>query len=135
MPDRPDKEPSELIREEAAQWLVCLREGTLSFDDRLKYVQWLKRSPVHVRAMLELAALEGQLRCSDLSEMTPALAKAASPDAVTVVDFDPRRDTFETSCEGRRWSSWKHWRGAASACLSRVEVARRAISRFVRTSH
>lgn len=122
MSNRPHNELPELIREQAAEWLVCLQADELSFGDRLKYVQWLKRSPVHVRAMLELASLEGQLRSSDLSDMSTG--GNPSPDSMAVVvDFERWRANANRSFARPRWCSWKQWKMAASACLSRIRIS------------
>lgn len=138
MSDRPEKMKHRLISEEAADWLLRLHEGSLS--DRLEYVRWLKQSPAHVREMLELASLEGLLRSADLSDMPPRNDQDhdhTSPgptfgpsvgNGSGIVELTPPRDDDATAS---RRSAWRHWKLAASACLSRIEFAGRAISRFV----
>lgn len=132
MPDRPHNRVSKLISEEAAEWLVCLREGSLSGGDRLEYVRWLKQSPEHVRAILELASLEGLLRRSDLSGMPPTQGQPGPPDtAPVVVDLIPRKDKEAAPSERRPQSAWQRWKFMASLCLSRVGFAGRALSKIV----
>ncbi|MBL8271003.1 FecR/PupR family sigma factor regulator [Steroidobacter sp.] len=75
MPDRPQNKTSKLIAQQAAEWLASLRDGPMSKADRLAYVRWLKQSPLHVRAMLEMASLEGLLRSSDLEGRGRTLSK------------------------------------------------------------
>ena len=129
MPDRPENIKHRLISEEAADWLVRLREGGSS--DRLDYVRWLKQSPAHVRAMLEFASLEGLLRSADLSGLPPPGGEFRMPASLSsVVELNPRHDHEDVPPEVRR-SAWQHWKLAASTCLSRIEFAGRAISRFV----
>lgn len=128
MSDRPENIKHRLISEEAADWLLRLREGSLS--DRQEYVRWLKRSPTHVREMLELSSLEGLLRSSDLSGMRTDNDYIAPHDrserVSSIVELTPSHED-----EGGRQSPWRHWKSAASACLSRIEFAGRAISKFV----
>lgn len=62
MSDRPQNEVSTSISEEAADWLVLIRAGEMSDQERLDYIHWLKRSPEHIREILELVSLEQMLR-------------------------------------------------------------------------
>ena len=131
MSDRPQNHRSKLISEQAADWLLRFREDGLSIAERHEYVRWLKQSPAHVREMLELAALEGLLRSSDLTDMPPPRDKTGTPDGVlSIVDLIPPRAKEEPT-EERRRSPWHQWKFAASACLARIEFAGRAISKFV----
>lgn len=132
MPHRPQNSKSKLISEQAADWLLRFRDGRLNVGDRLEYVRWLKQSPAHVREMLELAAVEGLLRDSDLAGLQPPPDSSGVPDGVlSIVDLIPRHDREEPPSDERRRSSWHHWKFAASACLARIEFAGRAISKFV----
>lgn len=129
MPHRPENIKRKLISEEAADWLLLLREGRLS--DRQEYVRWLKQSPAHVREMLELASLEDLLRSCDLSGMPPSTDPAETLKSIaSVVELIPRHVPDIVPPEEPR-SPWQHWKLAASACLSRIEFAGRAISKFV----
>lgn len=131
MPQRPHKRMSKRVSDQAADWAVRLNEG-LSSADRLKYVHWLKQSPDHVHAMLELGLLEGLLRGSDLSGMPPPQGHSEPSDtAAVVVELNPKPLREDTPVDERRASPWRQWKVAASLCLSRVGLARRAISRFV----
>lgn len=59
------------ILDEAAEWLVTLREDAIDAATREEFAAWLCRSPEHVRAYLEL---------------TSVWAEAASPDVQRAVD-------------------------------------------------
>lgn len=78
MPDRPHNKTSKLIAQQAGEWLVSLRDGSMTTAERLAYARWLKRSPLHVRTLLELASLEGLLRRSDL------VGRGALPKSVAI---------------------------------------------------
>lgn len=45
------------IYEEASEWLVEFRTGDIDISDRKKFNAWLRTSPEHMRAYLELAAI------------------------------------------------------------------------------
>jgi transmembrane sensor len=47
---------NELILEEACAWFIDCNEGALDAAGRERFNQWLRRSPVHVRAYLEIEA-------------------------------------------------------------------------------
>lgn len=131
MSDRPHNRMSKLISEEAAEWLVCLKAGMTS-GERLEYVRWLKQSPAHVRAMLELASLEGLLRRSDLGGIPPTQGQSGprQPES-TVVELIPRHVREESPSEERRRSAWRPWKFAASCDLTRAGFAGRALSKLV----
>lgn len=62
MSDRPQNDDPQSISEQAADWLVLIRAGDMSEQERLDYIHWLKRSPAHVQEILELVSLEQMLR-------------------------------------------------------------------------
>jgi ferric-dicitrate binding protein FerR (iron transport regulator) len=95
MLDRANKLMSRLIWEQAAEWLVSLRSGPLSEAERFQYVRWLKQSPAHVRAMLELLWLDGLLRRSNLSGTPPPEGPSQDPPrprspSAQVIELVPR---------------------------------------------
>jgi transmembrane sensor len=50
------------IAEQAAEWFVAHRTGTLDERGSAAFAQWLKASPVHVEEYLRTAAISGELR-------------------------------------------------------------------------
>ena len=50
-------EPADGVYAEASEWLVEIRAGDLDSAGHSRFSAWLRRSPDHVRAYLELAAL------------------------------------------------------------------------------
>jgi transmembrane sensor len=62
MSDRPQNDDPESISEQAADWLLLIRAGEMSEQQKLEYIHWLKRSPAHVQEILELVSLEQMLR-------------------------------------------------------------------------
>ena len=51
------KQRSRRTREEAAEWFVELREGSVDASDRHAFSAWLRSSPENIQAFLEIAAL------------------------------------------------------------------------------
>ena len=49
------------ISREAMDWFLCNREGTLSEAERAAFLEWMKRSPEHVRAYMRALALYRQV--------------------------------------------------------------------------
>jgi transmembrane sensor len=47
------------IVEEASRWFVLMREPSVSAEEQVAFTQWLRASPVHVGAYLEIARLWG----------------------------------------------------------------------------
>src|SRR5262245_39974085 len=48
--------PPQII-DSAAEWFVTMREANVSGEDRQAFADWLRASPVHVAAYLEVAKL------------------------------------------------------------------------------
>jgi len=60
------EEKRALISEEAAQWLVRLRDEKLGSAERRRYVGWLKQSPSHIAEMLRVSGLQDSLYSAKL---------------------------------------------------------------------
>jgi len=79
-----DKHPpiaSEII-EQASEWFVTLREASASADTRTAFAEWLRLSPVHVRAYLEVAELwvdAAHVRHDLIADPDSSLASTDSP--------------------------------------------------------
>lgn len=58
---------TEVLRE-AAAWMTRLKASDVSELDHREFIEWLKRSPVHVKHYLELASLDVQLGDAALFE-------------------------------------------------------------------
>src|SRR5882762_7823100 len=49
--------PNQQILDEAAEWFVDFRDGGVNAATQIQFNRWLCRSPDHVKAYLEIAAL------------------------------------------------------------------------------
>jgi transmembrane sensor len=80
--------PSPALFAEAAEWLIELREGRPGADVRRSFTVWLRRSPEHIRAYMEAAALWGDIPslAADIDASVEAIvARARSPANVTAL--------------------------------------------------
>jgi len=59
--DRSRNEPNASIVAEASEWLVNFREGDVDAEGRKRFNAWLRRSPEHIQAYMEIAALWGDI--------------------------------------------------------------------------
>jgi ferric-dicitrate binding protein FerR (iron transport regulator) len=84
MSDRPQNEEPSSISEEAADWLVLIRAGEMSEQQKLDYVHWLKQSPDHIREILEMVNLEQLLR---ETHAEPSEPDTQSDDASKVIEL------------------------------------------------
>jgi transmembrane sensor len=74
--DNSPHESSASVFAEATEWLVDFREGCVDGDGRTRFNAWLRRSPEHIQAYMEAAALWGDI---------PALAADMDVDVEAVV--------------------------------------------------
>lgn len=49
------------VSEQAAEWLLMFEDGLPAEAERRQFLHWLKRSPVHIEAFLEMTALHRQV--------------------------------------------------------------------------
>jgi ferric-dicitrate binding protein FerR (iron transport regulator) len=54
------------VADEAAEWLATLTDSACTNEERQRFVEWLKRSNLHVDEFLRLSALTKQLTRSEL---------------------------------------------------------------------
>ncbi|MEJ0039530.1 MAG: FecR domain-containing protein [Gammaproteobacteria bacterium] len=74
---------------EAAEWQACLQSDECSREDRERYVEWLRESPVHVAEMLRTAQLNESLQRWH-RRPGRAVEKRAGPPHVTSRPHAPR---------------------------------------------
>jgi ferric-dicitrate binding protein FerR (iron transport regulator) len=97
MPNRPQKRKpksksssrSRSISEQAADWLVVLRSEEVTEEQKLGYVRWLKRSPKHIREVLELVQLEQLLKDTRVGGLELPPGPDIPADATNVVALPP----------------------------------------------
>ena len=92
--------PNQQILEEASSWFVDFRAGDIDARGSEEFHQWLRRSPEHIQAYIEIAGTYAEIpeRQLDVEELV-AHARSA-PDANILVlgqSFPPRRGSSETT--------------------------------------
>jgi transmembrane sensor len=65
--DRRDKRKRELISQEAAEWFARMKDPHVPYDDRQRFLRWLKQSQVHVAEYLRVASIDGNVRSAQLN--------------------------------------------------------------------
>ena len=58
---RPGHQVRSVVAQEAAEWFVMNRGGSISVEDRAAFSAWLKTSPLHVEEYLKTATLSRDL--------------------------------------------------------------------------
>jgi transmembrane sensor len=89
---------NEQIYQEACEWFVEFRSGDLDDADRRQFDLWARKSPEHLAAYLEIAAIwnEGSALDSDRKRDAEALIAQSAADATNVVPL-PDRPRSEVS--------------------------------------
>jgi transmembrane sensor len=65
--DRRENRKRDLISQEAAEWFARMKDPDVPFDDRQRFLRWLKQSQVHVAEYLRVASIDGNIRSAQLS--------------------------------------------------------------------
>jgi transmembrane sensor len=82
--------PNHQILEEASTWFVVFRGQALTENTRQEFQAWLKRSPEHIRAYLEIASIYADVPAPEERRTPPELiAKAKSSPDINLVSFTP----------------------------------------------
>jgi transmembrane sensor len=106
--------------EEACDWFIDLNEGELDTAGRKRLNQWLRRSPEHVQAYLEIAAAwEDSSRLKGAQSIDPATLVAEGLAERNVVRLDPRASQGDAPWrENRSMRPWLFLAVAASTLLA-----------------
>jgi transmembrane sensor len=85
------------IYQEASEWFVECRSGDLDIAMRQAFDSWLRKSPEHLRAYLELSAIwnEGALLDPQGKYDQETLIAAAAADRDNVIDWSGARANFD----------------------------------------
>ncbi|WP_129774478.1 FecR family protein [Peristeroidobacter soli] len=110
------------IQEEAAEWLVTLRDGGGDAEERAEFAAWIAKSPAHVRAYLELstvwtdaAALDAQRRV----DIDALIASAELSSNVVTLAGTPAAPSVPSKPQARRIG----WPQRLAACVAIVCIS------------
>jgi transmembrane sensor len=126
------------IQSEAAEWLVEFQTGEADAPARVRFAGWLRRSPEHVRAYIELLTVWEDAGLFDPSRAidTDALIAAArsEPNVVSLVDAhatDPASAVRPISGASRPWIARRPRVAAAAAVALLISLGWFELSRPV----
>jgi transmembrane sensor len=108
------------ILEEASAWFVEFRTESVNARRREEFMEWLRRSPDHIRAYLEVSRTYVQLPGEGnvpASETERLLSKARARAADTVVSLDIHQSSSETCLPPKRRATYFRWALGASFLL------------------
>jgi transmembrane sensor len=80
---------------EASEWFIDFRAGDVDGDARLRFIEWLRRSPEHIQAYLEVSGVWSELPSSDPEgrfDLAALIARAREePDVIPLSPANPRQ--------------------------------------------
>lgn len=108
------------IRAEASDWFVSFRYDDVDADARTRFSEWLRRSPEHIQAYLDIAGIWARLPDSDPDARldVSALISRARESGAEVVALTARSGGIEK----RRDRAW-NWRALAASVAGVCLVA------------
>jgi len=79
---------------EASEWFIDFRAGDVDGEARLRFIEWLRRSPEHIQAYLEVSGVWSELPSSDPEgrfDIADLIARARNePDVIPLSPVNPR---------------------------------------------
>ncbi len=114
--DNSPHEPNASAFAEASEWLIDFREGCVDGDGRTRFNAWLRRSPEHIQAYMEAAALWGDI---------PALAADMDVDVEAVVAHARAQSNVTRLNTGTDAAVVQDVAASSSRSSSRVPLIRR----------
>lgn len=90
---------------EASEWFIDFRAGDVDGEARLRFIEWLRRSPEHIQAYLEVSGVWSELPSSDPEgrfDIASLIARARSEsDVIPLSPANPRLPPAPPAAEPR----------------------------------
>jgi transmembrane sensor len=90
---------------EASEWFIDFRAGDVDGEARLRFIEWLRRSPDHIQAYLEVSGVWSELPSSDPEgrfDIASMIARARNePDVIPLSPVYPRLPPAPPAAEPR----------------------------------
>src|SRR3954468_20649833 len=89
---RPKSSRADLVAAEASAWFIEFRTGEMTAGERTRFYEWLRRSPDHIQAYLEIAEGWAELPTSDPRrriDIQALIQRAREAQDENVVPFSP----------------------------------------------
>jgi transmembrane sensor len=97
--------PRAAIVAEASEWFIDFRAGDVDGEARLRFIEWLRRSPEHIQAYLEVSGVWSELPSSDPEgrfDIASLIARARNePDVIPLSQLIPRLPPAPPAAEPR----------------------------------
>jgi transmembrane sensor len=101
---------------EASAWFIEFRAGDVNGDARTRFIEWLRRSPEHIHAYLEISGVWAELPTSDPEgriDIAALTARARGEPDVIALSSDVGRSASVPSA-AKPHSVWRSRRAAAA---------------------
>ncbi|MEA3159508.1 MAG: transrane sensor [Gammaproteobacteria bacterium] len=101
---------------EASAWFIEFRAGDVDGDARVRFIEWLRRSPEHIHAYLEISGVWADLPTSDPKgriDVAALIARARGEPDVIALSPDGRRPASVPS-EVKPHALWRSRRAAVA---------------------
>jgi transmembrane sensor len=101
---------------EASSWFIEFRAGDVNGDARARFIEWLRRSPEHIHAYLEISGVWAELPASDPEgkiDIAAMIARARGEPDVIAISSDGRRSASVPSA-AKLDTLWRSRRAAAA---------------------
>jgi transmembrane sensor len=110
---------------EASAWFIEFRSGDVNGDARMRFIEWLRRSPEHIQAYLEISGVWAELPNSDPHGKIdiPALIARARGEADVIALPSDRAPPAAPPSAGAPHALWRRPRLAAFAAAAVVLLA------------
>jgi transmembrane sensor len=90
---------------EASEWFIDFRAGDVNDEARLRFIEWLRRSPEHIQTYLEVSSAWSELPSSDhqgIFDIASLIARARNEsDVIPLSLVNPRLPSVLPSAEPR----------------------------------
>jgi transmembrane sensor len=107
---------------EASEWFIDFRAGDVDGEARLRFIEWLRRSPEHIQAYLEVSGVWSELPSSDPEgriDIASLIARARNePDLIPLSPVYPRLPPPPPAAEPRAWRKLTRLPVLAAAALT-----------------
>jgi transmembrane sensor len=127
-----------LVAQDAAEWFLLNREGTLTEASRAQFTHWLRASPLHVEEYLAIAAIAKDMHVatSQMAVDPEALSEAHEEANQNIVDLHRRNPApsigVHTRPARRRWRT-ASFAGACATVLAIIGVSAIALRNAPKT--
>ena len=116
---------------EASAWFIEFRAGDVSGEARLRFIDWLRRSPEHIQAYLEVSSVWTELPTSDPEgrfDIAALIARARSE--ADVIALSPASPPLSNVPPAARSPMFRHGRRRAVLAVAAVTLLALAVIRL-----